>query len=88
MIHPTTKGLILNPAPPVDEVFGDRAHEELSRGSAALGDPDQRLRQLDREWDVDRLTAATSGLLLLLGLRREPGQPAGAERSRPGCRKR
>jgi hypothetical protein len=36
--------------------------------SAPPGVLELRLRELDREWDVERLTAATSGLLLLLGL--------------------
>ena len=69
MIPATTKRLILDPAPPAGEATAGRPDEELSRYAAAPpGVLERRLRGLDREWDVERLTAATSGLLLLLGL--------------------
>src|SRR5947207_8821575 len=70
MIPATTKRLILNPAPSPEEAIGDPAHEAMSGYSAASpGMLRQRVRQLDREWDVERLTAATAGVLLLVGLR-------------------
>jgi hypothetical protein len=69
MIHPTTKGLILNPAPPLDGMGGEQAREGMSRSTAAPpGGLERRLRELDREWDVERLTVIMSSLLLLLGL--------------------
>lgn len=69
MIPATTRRLILNPAPLVAEVIRERSDEKLSRYVAApLEVFEQRLKELDREWNVERLTAALSGLLLLLGL--------------------
>lgn len=69
MIHASTKPLILNPTPSPEEAVPDPAQVERPRYSAVPpGVREQRLRQLDREWDVERLTAATAGLLLLFGL--------------------
>lgn len=69
MIHPTTKGLTLNPAPAPGEMDGERGREGMSsHASTPSGGLERRLRELDGEWDVDRLTVITAGLLLLLGL--------------------
>jgi hypothetical protein len=66
MVPATTRRLILNPAPAPDEGIGARTPEQMPRYAAAPpGVLVQRLRQLDREWDVERLTAVASGLLLL-----------------------
>src|SRR4051812_42046193 len=68
MIHPTTKGLTLNPAPAPGELDGERTREGVSPPSPLPAVLERRLRELDGEWDVDRLTVITAGLLLLLGL--------------------
>jgi hypothetical protein len=72
MIPTTTKQLILNPGPPLGETHAhdeEQAHEERARHAATpAGVLEQRLRKLDGEWDVERLTAVVSGLLLLVGL--------------------
>lgn len=66
MVPATTKQMILNPAPHVHEVIRERPYEDLARyASAAPGVLEQRLRELDHEWDVDRVTAITFGLVLL-----------------------
>ncbi len=69
MIPATTKHLVLNPTPLVDEAASDLAHEGMGRYAAApAGVVEQRLRELDREWDVERLTAITFGLVVLGGV--------------------
>jgi hypothetical protein len=68
MVPATVKHPTLNPAPLVDEAIVSPYGKPGSYGSAPSGVLEQRLRELDREWDVERLTAATFGLLLLFGL--------------------
>jgi len=66
MIPATTQRLILNTPNRVNEVISDRIRENVARFAAAT--PvllEQRLRELDREWDVERLTGTVSGLVLL-----------------------
>jgi len=69
MISATIKPLILNPAPAVHEVNGDPMPEKMARYAAEpLLVVEQRLRELDHEWEMERLTATTSGLFLLGGV--------------------
>ena len=69
MVSAISKHPTLNPAPLVTEGIDNRTHLEPSRTvSAPPGVIELRLRELDREWDVDRLTAATSSLFLFIGL--------------------
>src|SRR6266540_3046511 len=58
MIPATTKRLILNPTPLVSEAIEVRADKDISRYSAAAPEVlELRLQTLDREWNVERLTA-------------------------------
>jgi len=66
MIPATTQRLILSTPNRVNEVISDRIRENVARFASAT--PvllEQRLRELDHEWDVERLTGAVSGLVLL-----------------------
>ncbi len=61
----TTKALILNPAPLANEAAGEQGGNHLGRyGAGPIGVLEQRSRALDHEWDVERLTAFLSGLVL------------------------
>jgi len=69
MVPATTKRLILNPAPASDEATRDQTHEGRARYAAAPpGALEQHLRELDREWDAEHVTAFTSGLALIGGV--------------------
>jgi hypothetical protein len=65
MIPATAKCLILNPAPLANEVTRENATRYAAVPAGGL---EERLRELDHEWDVERLTAAASGLVLLGGV--------------------
>jgi hypothetical protein len=66
MISPTTKSLILNPAPLANEATVEQGHNHLARYAAApAGVLEQRLQELDHEWDVERLMVTLSALILL-----------------------
>jgi hypothetical protein len=66
MIPATTKSLTLNPAPLADEGLSEQTCEKVARYAAPpAGVLEHRLRELDREWDVERLTATVWGLVLL-----------------------
>lgn len=69
MISATSKQPVLNPTPLSHEANGDQTHEKMVPCAAELpGALEQRLRVLDHEWDMERLTATTSGLVLLGGV--------------------
>jgi hypothetical protein len=69
MIPATAKCLILNPAPLANELIGEQTSEKGTYHAAVPAAVlEKRLRELDREWDVERLTAASSGLFLLGGV--------------------
>jgi len=66
MIPATTQRLTLHTPNRVNEVISDRLRDNVARfASATPALIEQRLRELDREWDVERLTGAASGLVLL-----------------------
>jgi len=66
MIPATTQRLTLNTPNRMNEVISDRIRENVARyASATPALLEQRLRELDREWDVERLTGAVAGLVLL-----------------------
>jgi len=66
MIPATTRRLILHTPNRVNEVIGDRTRDNVARfASATPALLDQRICELDHEWDVERLTGAASGLVLL-----------------------
>ena len=68
-LPPTTRRVELHTAPHVNEAIRKRTDAEVAcheRASAArIG---QRLRALDREWDVERLLQVNASLVVLLGL--------------------
>jgi len=66
MIPATTQRLIRNTPNRVNEVISDRIRDNVARfASATPALLEQRLRELDHEWDVERVTGAASGLVLL-----------------------
>ena len=68
MISATTKHLIRNPTPATHETNGNETRELKARYAAEPpGVIEQRLRELDHEWSMERLTAAASGLALFGG---------------------
>lgn len=66
MIPATTQRLTLNSPNRANEVINCRIRENVARfASAAPAMLDRRLCELEHEWDVERLTSAASGLILL-----------------------
>lgn len=66
MIPATTQRLTLNTPNCVNEVISGRTRDNVARfASATPALLEQRLRELEHEWDVERLTGAASGLVLL-----------------------
>jgi hypothetical protein len=69
MIPSTTERVALNTSENVNDSISERTREEVARYAAATPQVlDQRLRQLDGEWDVERVTSALVGLGLLAGV--------------------
>jgi len=69
MIPATTQRLTLNTPNSVNEVISCQTRENVARfASATPAILEQRLRELDHEWDVERVTGAAAGLVLLAGV--------------------
>jgi len=66
MIPATTQRLSLHTPNRVNEAINERIRSNVARyASATPALLEQRLRELDHEWDVERLTGTVSGLVLL-----------------------
>jgi len=69
LIPATTERVIRNTPPPVNQAIRQQTHENVARYAAASPQLlEQRLRELDREWDIDRITATLAGLGVLAGV--------------------
>jgi hypothetical protein len=69
MIPATTDRVILNTPQRHNEDIDDRTRASVARYAAASPQLlDERLRELDHEWDVERTTATGAGMLLLAGV--------------------
>jgi hypothetical protein len=69
MIPTTTERVILHTPTRLNLCIDERTRESVARyASASPQLLDQRLRELDDEWDVERVTATGVGLALLAGL--------------------
>lgn len=69
MIPATTDRLVRHTPDRANEVISEHMHDSVARH--ASGTPqllEQRLHELDREWDVERLTATLSGVTLLVSV--------------------
>jgi len=69
MIPATTNRVILSTPSPLNHAIQERTRENVARFAAASPQLlDQRLCELDQEWDVERVTAAGASLGLLGGI--------------------
>lgn len=69
MIPATSTRVILNTHHRLNEALGKRMRENVARyASASPALLDQRLSDLDHEWDVERTTATAAALVLLVGI--------------------
>lgn len=65
----TSRRVELHTAPKLNEAIRQRTDAEIVRLEAApAAEIDQRLRALDREWDVERLLQTNAPVIVLLGL--------------------
>lgn len=65
----TTRRVELHTAPQVNDAIQQRTDAEILRLEGASAEQiQQRLRALDREWDVERLLQANASVIVLLGL--------------------
>lgn len=65
----TTQRVELHTAPALNEAIRQRADAQIVRLEGAPGaEVEQRLRALDREWDVERLLQTNAAVIVLLGL--------------------
>lgn len=65
----TTHRVELHTPPKINSAIRERADAEIVRLEGASAESiDQRLRALDREWDVERLLQTNASVIVLLGL--------------------
>jgi len=69
MIPATSERVIQSTPSRINEAITEQMRDSVARyASASPQMLDQRLRELDREWDVERTTAMTASVLLLAGM--------------------
>jgi hypothetical protein len=65
----TARRVELHTAPRINHEIRQRTQAEIVRLEAApAGELDQRLRTLEREWDIERLLQTNASIIVLLGL--------------------
>jgi hypothetical protein len=68
-LPPTAQRVELHTAPDLNAAIRQRADAEVVRlEGASAGEIAERLRALDREWDVERLLQTNASIVVLLGL--------------------
>jgi hypothetical protein len=69
MIPPTTERVILNTNRRINDSISERTHERVAHFASATPQMlERRLRELDHEWDVERITATIVSLGVLGGI--------------------
>jgi hypothetical protein len=68
MLSPTTERVERNTAEPVNERIQRRTEANIAYYSGHPGEIEQRLRELDEEWDIERALEASAAVVGLFGL--------------------
>jgi hypothetical protein len=69
MLPATTTRVSRNTAPEINEYIRQQMEERISRcASAGAQAIEQRLAELDREWDIERMLEANASSLILIGV--------------------